>query len=147
LEAWDWPCSDAQSCDALSRQGVLGSRRLELQLPFKDACAGGCCLSLWDVASALQRDGQRCVGEWVGRRDGGEREGGGDGLFELSRVAEGTDESVVGFNLSLDFIWPGGDGSAESFGCLGRLPGGEKIKSALVEQFGGVGVGFGHGCL
>ena len=64
----------------------------------------------------------------------------------MSRIAQRPNQAVVRFNMRLRFFWSGGNGCPETFGRFGRLSGGEQIKGALVERFGGRGVGFGHGC-
>lgn len=129
-----------------SLQGVLSRRRLELLLPLKDPGPCGGSLSLRHVAGALQGDGERGVGQRVGGCDGGERQGRGDGLLEQAGVAEGANEAVMGFGVRFGVFRSCGNCRSEGTCCLGRLPGGEEIEGALVEQFGGGGVGFGHGC-
>ena len=82
----------------------------------------------------------------IGRRNGGERKSSRNGLLKLSRVAKGPYQPVMRFNMRLGSFWSRGDGGAEGASGFGWLPGGEQIMCALVKQFGGGYVGFGHGC-
>jgi len=112
-----------------------------LDFPLEDASAGGGGFGLGDMAGVLQGDGERGVGERVRGREGGEREGCGDGGFQAAGVAESADEAVVGF----DVRGIGIDGGAVGLGCLSRRAVGEQLKGALREGVGGGSVGGGHG--
>jgi hypothetical protein len=120
---------------------------LELKLPFEDAGAGGGGFGLGNVAGGLKRDGERCVGERIGGCEGGEGKRGGDGLLELTGVAESANEAVMRFDLRLAVIRRGGDYGPKGFGGFGGRSSGEQVESLLGKRFGGVGVGFSHGCL
>jgi hypothetical protein len=116
---------------------------LELELPLENAGTGGGGLGLWNVAGGLQGDGERGVGQGVGRRERNEGQGRTDGLLKVAGVAEGADQAVMGFSVRR----VGGDGGAKGAGSAGWLAGCKQFNATLGERIGGGVVGWGHGCL
>ena len=114
-----------------------------MELPLEDAGLGGGGFGLGNVPGGLEGDGKGGVGEGVGGGEGGEGEGGADGLLERASIAEGADETVVGFEV----VRIGCDGGAEGPGSAGGVTGGEQGDACFKVRIGGGVVGGGHGCL
>ena len=102
-------------------------------LPLEDACAGSGCFCFGNVSGLLKRDGERGVRERVVGRERGERQGGGDRRLKASGVAQGSNESVMGFEV----VGIGCDGRAIGFDGERRMAGRELIHCTLAEFFGG----------
>lgn len=102
---------------------------MQLNFPLEDAGAGGGGFRLGDVAGGLQADGESGVGEGIGWGEGSERQGRADGLVELAGIAEGANETVVGF----DILRVGGDGGAKGLRGISGIAGGELVKAMLGE--------------
>ena len=111
-----------------------------MELPLKNARTGGGGFGFRNVAGGLERDGERGVGQGVGRGESDEGQGCADGLLEASGVAEGSDEAVMSFEVR----GVGGDGGAEGAGGTGGLADGQQFNAALGERIGGGVVGWGH---
>jgi len=114
---------------------------LELNLPLQHAGAGGGGFGLGHVAGSLQADGECCVSQGIEWGEGSERQGGTDGLVELTGIAQGANEAVVGLNM----ILIDGDGGAKELCGISSIAGGEQVKATLAERFGGGCFGLGHG--
>ena len=127
---------------AISSVRILALRHLKLNLPLQDARARGSGLSFRDVAGALQRDGQRGVSERITGSESRKSQGRGDRLFEAPGVAQSPDEAMMG----LEVIGVGCDGRTEGLRSLKWQPRGQQIKAGLGKLFGGLCVGFCHGC-
>jgi len=93
----------------------------------------------------LQRDGEGCVSQGIARGEGGQGQGGGDGLVELTGIAQGANEPVVRLGVRLNIPCIGGDGGAIGLDRFSGLAGGEQVKATLGERFGGGSFGRGHG--
>ena len=80
--------------------------------------------------------------QWIGGREGSQRQCRGNRLLEATRIAQGPDQPVM--RLIVRGI--GSDSRAKRLDGLGRLPLGKQVETLLRKRFGGMSVGSGHGC-
>ena len=110
--------------------------------PLQNARTRGGSLGLRDVAGSLEGDRESGVGERVLGRENRESHCGGDGLVELTGVAESPDQAV----MRLDMAGVGGNGGAKGVGCGGWVSGGKQFEAVFAMGVGGIGFAEGHGC-
>lgn len=83
------------------------------------------------------------MGQRISRRECRQRQRCGDGLFQVPRIAKGTDETVVGLVVRR----VGYDGVAKGLRRANEIASGEKVEAALGESFCVAFDGVGHGSL
>ena len=95
------------------------------------------------MTSLLQGDGEGCVGQGIGWRQRGERQGRSDGLLEAPRVSEGAYQAMMG----LETAGIRSDRSTKALDCAERIAGCKLIQPLQRMGFRGVFVRFRHDIL
>lgn len=133
----------AESLLPFSGVALSLGRRLERDLPFENAGAGGSGLRFRNLAGLLQRNGKRGVRERIVRREHGKRQSRSHGLFEAAGIAQCVRQPVMRFHV----IRMGGDGGAIGASGFAGRAGEKQIVCALNKRVGSGGIGGSHGYL
>jgi len=79
--------------------------------------------------------------QWIVRSKGSERKRSCNGLFELPCIAQGSNQSMMGFEL----VGVDSERGAKALGCLRRIAGSKLLESLLRKLFGLGEICLGHG--